>query len=130
MSGCSHADGTVRVTFTSADLQTLYDKQGTYLPKTVVLHSTDGLSWSRDDVRPIVGFDTFGTTRVQVTDSNVLISLVDSNSRRRRRTCQDRRARRYREVVEVSATAGSGSSSTPVRTGRRGDRLGRARRRW
>jgi hypothetical protein len=76
-----NADGTVRVTFTSADLQSLYDQQGVYPSKSVVLHSTDGLAWSRDDVGPIVGFDVFGTTRVQVTDSNVLVSLVDPNSR-------------------------------------------------
>ena len=74
-------DGTVRVTFSSADLQTLYDQQGTYPPKTVVLHSADGFNWSRDDVGPIVGFDSFGSSRVQVTNDNVLVSLVDANSR-------------------------------------------------
>jgi hypothetical protein len=75
------ADGNVRVTFTDADMQGFYDQQATYGPKTVVLHSTDGMNWSRDDVKPLVGFDTFGATRVQVTDSNVLVSMVDSNSR-------------------------------------------------
>ena len=74
-------DGTVRVRFTDADIQGLSQQQAVFTPKTVVLHSTDGLSWSRDDVKPLVGFDSFGATRVQVTDSSVLISMVDINSR-------------------------------------------------
>jgi hypothetical protein len=74
-------DGSVRVQFTDADMQGLYQQQGTFRSETVALHSTDGTNWSRDDVASIVGFDAFGTTRVQVTDSNVLVSLVDSNTR-------------------------------------------------
>jgi hypothetical protein len=74
-------DGSVRVSFTDTDMQGFYDQQGDYVPKSVVLHSTDGINWSRDDVSPIVGFDSFGATRVQVTDSSVLISMVDPNSR-------------------------------------------------
>ncbi len=74
-------DGTVRVRFTDADMQALYQQQAVVPPKTVVLHSTDGMNWSRDDVTPLVGFDAYGVNRVQVTDSNVLVSMVDSNSR-------------------------------------------------
>jgi hypothetical protein len=74
-------DGTVRVRFTDADMQELFLQQGGYSPKSVVLHSTDGINWSRDDVSPIAGFDSVGATRVQVTDSSVLISMVDANSR-------------------------------------------------
>jgi hypothetical protein len=74
-------DGTVRVRFTDADIQGLYQQQAVFTPKTVVLHSTDGMNWSRDDVAPLVGFDSFGAGRVQVTDSNVLISIVDINQR-------------------------------------------------
>lgn len=74
-------DGTVRVRFTAADIQGLYQPQANYPAKTVVLHSTDGMNWSRDDVKPLVGFDSFGAIRVQVTDSNVLISMLNINSR-------------------------------------------------
>jgi hypothetical protein len=74
-------DGSVRVAFTDADIQGLYDQQAAFAPKTLLLHSTDGINWSRDEVKPLVGFDSFGATRVQVTDSNVLVSMVDANSR-------------------------------------------------
>ncbi len=74
-------DGTVRVRFTDADMQGLYQQQAIVTPKTVVLHSADGMNWSRDDVKPLLGFDSFGATRVQVTDSNVLISMVNPASR-------------------------------------------------
>ena len=39
------------------------------------------MNWSRDDVKPLLGFDSSGATRVQVTDSNVLISMVNPASR-------------------------------------------------
>jgi hypothetical protein len=74
-------DGSVRVRFTDADMQGLYQQQAVVTPKTVVLHSTDGMNWSRDDIKPLIGFDSFGAARVQVTDSNVLISMIDINSR-------------------------------------------------
>lgn len=74
-------DGTVRVRFTDADMQGLYQRQAIVAPTTVVLHSTDGMNWSRDDVKPLLGFDSFGATRVQVTDSNVLVSMVNPASR-------------------------------------------------
>ena len=74
-------DGTVRVRFTAADIQGLSQQQASVATKTVLLHSTDGMNWSRDDVKPLVGFDSSGATRVQVTDSNVLISMVNINGR-------------------------------------------------
>ena len=74
-------DGTVRVNFSDADVQSLQMQQASYTPKTVVLHSTDGFNWSRDDVQALVGFDSFSSTRVQVTDSNVLVSMVNPNGR-------------------------------------------------
>ena len=74
-------DGIVRVLFTDADMQGLYKQQAIVAPTTVVLHSADGMNWSRDDVKPLVGFDSFGATRVQVTDGNVLVSMVDAASR-------------------------------------------------
>jgi hypothetical protein len=76
------ADGTVRVRFTDADMQSLYQQQSAaYQPKSVILHSTDGINWSRDDVRSLVGFDSYGVNRVQVTASNVLVSMTNPNNR-------------------------------------------------
>ncbi|MEP7046149.1 MAG: hypothetical protein ABI949_05695 [Ilumatobacteraceae bacterium] len=72
-------DGSVRVTFGPDDMQSLYINGST--PKGVVLHSADGINWSRDDVKQLVGFDSYGATRLQATDTNTLISFVDVNSR-------------------------------------------------
>ncbi len=74
-------DGTVRVRFTDVELGELFNKHNALQPKSVVLHSTDGINWSRDDIEPIAGFDTYGATRVQVTGTNSLVSVVDTNSR-------------------------------------------------
>ena len=74
-------DGSVRATFDARMLEGLFSEQSANTYKNVVLHSTDGRSWSRDDVKPIAGFDTYGATRVQATDSNVLVSFVDPTSR-------------------------------------------------
>lgn len=70
-------DGTVRVAFSDQDMQGIYNQQNTYSPKLVVLNSVDGVNWSRDDVEPLVGFSTFGGGRIQVTDDNVLVSVVE-----------------------------------------------------
>jgi hypothetical protein len=69
-------DGTVRVSFSPEDMQGLYANQYGSSSKLVILHSTDGVDWSRDDVEPLTGFDSFGGGRIQVTDSNVLVSVV------------------------------------------------------
>jgi hypothetical protein len=69
-------DGTVRVAFSDQDMQELY--KNTYDPKLVILHSTDGVNWSREDIEPLTGFNSYGGGRIQVTDSNVLVSVVKS----------------------------------------------------
>lgn len=70
-------DGTVRVSFSPEDMQGLYTNQYSSSSKLVILHSADGVAWSRDDVKPLTGFDSFGGGRIQVTDSNVLVSVVE-----------------------------------------------------
>jgi hypothetical protein len=74
-------DGSVRVRFTGDDISNLYNQQAAFPSKTVVLHSTDGVNWSRDDVNSIAGFDPYAARRVQVTPSNVLVSLSNPNNR-------------------------------------------------
>jgi hypothetical protein len=73
-------DGSTRVTFTDQEMSALYHQQSASTSKTVLLHSTDGINWSRDDVKTVAGFDGYGTSRVQVTDSNVLVTMVDPNT--------------------------------------------------
>jgi hypothetical protein len=72
-------DGSVRVAFTSDDMQALYAQGNNvnYRPKSVILHSADGVNWSRDDVQPLVGFDNAAGGRIQVTASNVLVNIVE-----------------------------------------------------
>ncbi|MEP7113599.1 MAG: hypothetical protein ABI862_10065 [Ilumatobacteraceae bacterium] len=73
-------DGTVRVEFSNEDMQGIYNEQNTYTPKPVVLNSTDGINWSRDDVESLAGFKSFGGGRIQVTDSNVLVSVTEPST--------------------------------------------------
>lgn len=71
-------DGTVRVKFAGEELVHLYDLPTTTHPtKTVILHSADGINWSRDDVAPIPGLNSINPRRVQVTDTNILLTFGD-----------------------------------------------------
>lgn len=73
----ANADGTVRVSFSDQDMMGIYNQQGTtYSPTMVILHSTDGISWSREEVESLTGFESFGGGRILVTNSNVLVSVV------------------------------------------------------
>ena len=71
-----NADGTVRVTFSDLDMQGIYNQQNTYSTKLLILHSTDGINWSREEVEPLTGFQSLGGGRILVTANNVLVSVV------------------------------------------------------
>jgi hypothetical protein len=71
-------DGTVRVTFSDQEMQSIYSGQNSSPFKTVILHTTDGVNWSRDDIAPLAGFDTTGGARLQITESNVLVSVSET----------------------------------------------------
>ena len=135
-SGSLNADGTVRVTFTNADMQTLYRPAGACTDRrpwccTRPTVSTGHVTTSR----PIVGFDTLrldpraGDRQQRVDQPGRL------QQPRRAGHCQDRRPRRHRQVVarpaaRLSEMAASAWSSAPARTGRPAGRHVRARRRW
>jgi hypothetical protein len=74
-------DGTVRVAFTSQDVENLIIQQAPATSKTLILHTTDGINWSRDELKSVVGADGYSPSRVQVTKNNVLVSLIDPASR-------------------------------------------------
>jgi hypothetical protein len=70
-------DGTVRVAFTSQDVENLIIQQAPAASKTLILHTTDGISWSRDELKSVAGADGYSPSRVQVTKNNTLVSLID-----------------------------------------------------
>jgi hypothetical protein len=72
-------DGTVRVTFSNQDMSDLMNQAA--VSKTVILHTTDGINWSRDELKSVVGADGYSPSRVQVTKNNTLVSLIDPSSR-------------------------------------------------
>jgi hypothetical protein len=72
-------DGTVRVSFANQDMSDLMNHAA--VSKTVILHTTDGINWSRDELKSVVGADGYSPSRVQVTKNNVLVSLIDPTSR-------------------------------------------------
>ena len=72
-----NADGTVRVTFSNLDMEGMYSQQNTYNTKLLILHSVDGINWSREEVEPLTGFQSFGGGRILVTANSVLVSVVE-----------------------------------------------------
>ncbi|MEO5898594.1 MAG: hypothetical protein ABIR68_00520 [Ilumatobacteraceae bacterium] len=74
------ADGSTRTTFTGMEVQQhlaqVYAERQSLTPSTLVLHSDDGLDWSREDLDAIAGFPAYGVMRVQSTSTSVLITLV------------------------------------------------------
>lgn len=49
--------------------------------KYVVLQSTDGINWSRDDVSSIAGHDVSMINRTQLTDKGLLVTAVDNSQK-------------------------------------------------
>jgi hypothetical protein len=47
----------------------------------VVLQSTDGINWSRDDVSSIAGHDVSMINRTQLTDKGLLVTAVDNSQK-------------------------------------------------
>jgi hypothetical protein len=69
--GCDHDSTAARPVRFGGDSQPFINN-----PKLATLHSTDGINWSRDDVKPLAGFDSYGGGRIQVTNGNVLVTVV------------------------------------------------------
>jgi len=73
------ADGSVRFSLTQQDGEALssqaQDDGGSLQP--ILLHSTNGLDWSREDVRSIVGRDVFRVMRMQSSSGTVIATVLD-----------------------------------------------------
>jgi hypothetical protein len=75
------AAGSLRLTVTQQDLQGIYDQMKTVQPGTpLILHSDDGVSWSREDLASISGIDVFQASRVQSAGNKVVVTMLDSNT--------------------------------------------------
>lgn len=57
-------------------LEQVYSEHSSDNASTLLLHSADGLNWSRESLDAIAGFPTYGPTRIQSTTTNVLITLA------------------------------------------------------
>jgi hypothetical protein len=67
--------------FTNQDLSDLMNQQAPTASRTLILHTTDGINWSRDELKSVAGADGYSPSRVQVTQNNVLVTLIDPASR-------------------------------------------------
>ncbi|MEO6125215.1 MAG: hypothetical protein ABIR32_16035 [Ilumatobacteraceae bacterium] len=72
-------DGSVRFSLTQQDSEALFiqtqNDEGYLQP--VLLHSTNGLDWSREDVRSIVGRDVYRVVRLQSSSGTVIATVLD-----------------------------------------------------
>jgi hypothetical protein len=71
-------DGPVVVTFTQQDLAALYPNVP-YTPQMYVLHSVDGVNWSREKLADIAGVPIGGSGGVRLTNSQVIVAANRSD---------------------------------------------------
>ncbi|MCU1361382.1 MAG: hypothetical protein JWN99_2671, partial [Ilumatobacteraceae bacterium] len=75
-----HRDGAVAATFTQQDLTSSYPSNANYtLPDMFVLHSTDGVNWSRESLTDLAGQQLFGTGGVRLTDTQSIVAANVAN---------------------------------------------------
>jgi hypothetical protein len=74
-------DGSTLFTLTALDQDNLYGQryEPGGQPRVAVLHSDDGVTWSREDLTSIAGFDTSGA-RVQSAGKTVIVTVLDSRA--------------------------------------------------
>ncbi len=74
-------DGTVRTTLTSDQQNQLWNESSIRFPaRLVLLHSADGVQWTRDDIDEIAGF-TAVFSSLLATPSGVLLTVTDPATR-------------------------------------------------
>ncbi len=68
-------------TFTAAEIQTLQNSQDAQLTTRVLLHSDDGVNWSRENLSDLTGAGSAGPGFIQEVDGKLLVTLVDPDQR-------------------------------------------------
>lgn len=74
-------DGAALLTMPAADQSELYSQIYQLGTKLVVLHSTDGVSWSREDIDSIVGSEIDMMGLIRTGSSEITLSVTDSINR-------------------------------------------------
>lgn len=70
-------DGATRTSFTQDEMNQLQSLQDGQLTTKVLLHSDDGVNWSRENLADITGSADAGPGFIQTHDGKVLITLTD-----------------------------------------------------
>jgi len=68
-------DGSVRLTLDENIWQQLYEQRSGEPPRLIVLHSDDGVAWSRDDLAALAGFSPSWADSLLVANSRVLVTV-------------------------------------------------------
>ncbi|MCE9623698.1 MAG: glycoside hydrolase [Actinomycetia bacterium] len=74
-------DGSVLASFTPNELQQLQNSQEGQLFTKVLLHSDDGVNWSRENLAELAGSNDANLGFFQQLDDKVLINLIDPSQR-------------------------------------------------
>ena len=74
-------DGATRAAFTNDELTQLQSAQDGQLTTKVLLHSDDGVNWSRENLADLTGSPDAGPGFIQTQDGKVLITLIDPSRR-------------------------------------------------
>lgn len=74
-------DGATRASFTNDEMNQLQNSQDGQQITKVLLHSDDGVNWSRENLADITGAVDAGPGFIQTHDGKVLITLMDPTKR-------------------------------------------------
>lgn len=74
-------DRTTRATFTAGDQQRLQNPNLATLRTKVLLHSDDGVNWSRENLDDLSGSAEAGPGFIQTVDGKLLVTLIDPAKR-------------------------------------------------
>jgi hypothetical protein len=67
--------GTEIATFDYDDLSQAAEESGVVVQRSFVIHSTDGVSWSREALTDLAGEPVSGTGGVRLTDTQVIVAV-------------------------------------------------------
>jgi hypothetical protein len=74
-------DGTVIATFTNDDMNSLMQPPKAPVYSLVLLHSTDGRQWSRENLRDLTGSANVGPGYIRDVNGSLIVTLIDSTTR-------------------------------------------------
>ena len=74
-------DGGTRASFTNDEISQLQGAQDGQLTTRVLLHSDDGVNWSRENLADLTGSPEAGPGFIQTQDGKVLVTVIDPSRR-------------------------------------------------